>query len=77
MSGLNPSVENIAVAIWKQLIIPVQELGVELHGIRIEETENNFVEYFGAETEKHKIWNTFLKVPYLLMTKVMPDATVQ
>lgn len=41
------STENLAVACWEQLEQPVRELGVELHSIRLEETENNYVEYFG------------------------------
>jgi 6-pyruvoyltetrahydropterin/6-carboxytetrahydropterin synthase len=41
------SAENIAVAIWNVLEIPIQELGADLHCVKIVETENNFVEYFG------------------------------
>ncbi len=41
------STENLAVEFWKQLDQPVKQLGVELHSIKLEETENNFVEYFG------------------------------
>ena len=41
------STENLVRAIWNQLEQPIRELGIELHRIRIEETENNFVEYFG------------------------------
>jgi 6-pyruvoyltetrahydropterin/6-carboxytetrahydropterin synthase len=41
------STEQIAMAIWEELDPHVQSLGVELHCIRLEETENNFVEYFG------------------------------
>jgi 6-pyruvoyltetrahydropterin/6-carboxytetrahydropterin synthase len=41
------STENVAIAIWEQLEMPIRELGVELHGIKLMETENNFVEYFG------------------------------
>jgi len=47
MQGIIPSSENLAIAIWKELTLPVQKLGVELHCIKIEETENNFVEYYG------------------------------
>ena len=47
MQGVNPSAENLAIAIWKQLLPPVAELGIALHSVRLEETENNFVEYFG------------------------------
>jgi 6-pyruvoyltetrahydropterin/6-carboxytetrahydropterin synthase len=39
--------ENLAVAIWNELSEPVKEKGAELHCIKIEETENNSVEYYG------------------------------
>ena len=47
LEGKVASTENIAMAIWEELKIPIQALEVELHSIRLEETENNFVEYFG------------------------------
>lgn len=47
MHGRIASTENIAIAIWEQLAPPVGNLGIELHSIRLEETENNSVEYFG------------------------------
>ena len=47
MKGRLASTENIATAIWEQLAPRVRKLGVELHSIRLEETENNSVEYFG------------------------------
>jgi 6-pyruvoyltetrahydropterin/6-carboxytetrahydropterin synthase len=47
MSGILPSTENIARAVWKVLLPAVRELGAELHCVKVEETENNFVEFFG------------------------------
>lgn len=47
MKNLNPSAENIAIAIWNQLEQHIKALGVDLHCVKLEETENNFVEYFG------------------------------
>jgi 6-pyruvoyltetrahydropterin/6-carboxytetrahydropterin synthase len=47
MKGMIASTENIAIAIWEELDPHIREMGVELHRIRIEETENNFVEYYG------------------------------
>lgn len=47
MNGRMASTEQIAMAIWEELKPHIQSLGVELHSIRLEETENNFVEYFG------------------------------
>ncbi len=42
-----PSSEVLAVAIWNELKKPIEELGIELHCVRISETENNYIEYFG------------------------------
>jgi len=39
--------ENIAIAIWHELNFGIQSLGAELHCVKIIETENNYVEYFG------------------------------
>lgn len=47
MKGKMASTENLAVAIWEELVDPVFELGSELHSIKVYESENNFVEYFG------------------------------
>jgi 6-pyruvoyltetrahydropterin/6-carboxytetrahydropterin synthase len=47
MNGRMASTEQIAMAIWEELKPHIQSLGVELHSVRLEETENNFVEYFG------------------------------
>ena len=41
------STENIAIAIWEELEKPIRKLGAELYCVKLEETENNFVEYFG------------------------------
>lgn len=47
MDGKNPTTENIAMAIWDELEAPLRRLGIELHKIKIEETENNYVEFYG------------------------------
>jgi 6-pyruvoyltetrahydropterin/6-carboxytetrahydropterin synthase len=47
MEGKLASTENIAIGIWEQLEKPVSELGGTLHCVKVCETENNFVEYFG------------------------------
>ncbi|HDJ32969.1 MAG TPA: 6-carboxytetrahydropterin synthase [Bacteroidetes bacterium] len=49
MKGKIASTENLAMAIWEVLEQEVQVLGVKLHCIRIEETENNIVEYYGEK----------------------------
>lgn len=41
------STENLAIGIWNQLELHIHALGAELHCIKIEETENNYVEYYG------------------------------
>ena len=41
------STENLAIAIWDILAPHINESGAQLHCIKIYETENNFVEYFG------------------------------
>jgi len=48
MQGQLASTENLCIAIWNILAPSVKELGGQLHSIRVEETENNFVEYFGT-----------------------------
>ena len=49
MKGRYSSTENLAVAIWEQLEAPVEALGVKLRTVKLEETENNFVEYHGEQ----------------------------
>lgn len=39
--------ENLAVAIWNELKPSVEKDGLTLHCIKIEETENNSIEYYG------------------------------
>lgn len=48
MKGIYSSTENIAVAIWQQIEGPLRAQGVQLHCVKLKETENNHVEYFGA-----------------------------
>ncbi len=47
MQGQIASTENLSVAIWNELEKPIGELGAMLHCVKICESENNFVEYFG------------------------------
>lgn len=48
MKGIMPSTENLAMAIWQQLAGEVSAMGAQLHCIKLVETENNYVEYFGG-----------------------------
>jgi len=47
LKGKKVSTENIAIGIWNELEAPINALGVEMHSVKIQETENNYVEYFG------------------------------
>ncbi len=47
MKGHIVSTENIAMAIWEEIEEGIRQIGAELHCIKIVETENNFVEYYG------------------------------
>ena len=47
LQGVLPSTENLAIAFWARLAPAIAAKGAQLHGIRIVETENNFVEYYG------------------------------
>lgn len=48
MLGIMPSTENLAIEIWRQLDGEIAALGAALHCIKLVETENNYVEYFGG-----------------------------
>lgn len=47
MAGKVATTENLAIAIWNELSGPLAAEGAQLHRVKIEETENNFVEYYG------------------------------
>ena len=47
MKGRMASTENIAISIWEVLEPYIQKEGVELYCIKIKETENNYIEYYG------------------------------
>jgi len=42
-----PTTEVLATEIWQQIEAPINALGCKLHCVKIQETEKNFVEYFG------------------------------
>ena len=48
MKGRLSSTENLAIAIWEQLAEPIATLGCSLHCVKVQETENNSVEYHGG-----------------------------
>lgn len=45
--GIQPTTENLAILFWKQLAPHLN--GCQLHSIKIWETENIYVEYFGED----------------------------
>jgi 6-pyruvoyltetrahydropterin/6-carboxytetrahydropterin synthase len=49
MEGVLASTENLIIKIWELLESPIDLAGGTLAKIRLEETENNFVEYFGGQ----------------------------
>lgn len=49
LTGILASTENLAIEIWKQIELPIKETGGELVKIKLDETENNYVEYFGGK----------------------------
>ena len=47
MKGKIATTENLAVAIWNEMKPHIEAEGVILHCVKIEETENNSIEYYG------------------------------
>ena len=48
LKGMLASTENMAIQIWEIIKEPIREAGGELCKIKLVETENNFVEYYGG-----------------------------
>ncbi len=49
MEGILASTENMAIQIWERILQPISDAGGELAKIKLVETENNFVEYYGGK----------------------------
>jgi len=47
MEGKIATTENLAIAIWSELKPFIEKGGAKLHCVRISETENNSIEYYG------------------------------
>lgn len=47
MKGKIATTENLAKAIWNELKNVVEEEGASLHCVKVTETENNSIEYYG------------------------------
>ncbi len=49
LAGMKTSTENLAIVIWERIEQEIKEAGCQLHCVKLYETENNFVEYYGGE----------------------------
>ena len=47
MKGKMVSTENLAIGIWKEIEPHLAMMGVDLHCVKLQETENNYVEFYG------------------------------
>lgn len=47
MAGKIATTENLAIAIWNELKPVIEKEGAMLHCVKVEETENNYIEYYG------------------------------
>ena len=49
LKGMLASTENVVIQVWDRIKEPIAKAGGELAKIKLVETENNFVEYFGGQ----------------------------
>lgn len=49
MKGRITTTENLAIAVWNELKPAIEKAGALLHCVKIEETENNYIEYYGEK----------------------------
>jgi 6-pyruvoyltetrahydropterin/6-carboxytetrahydropterin synthase len=49
LQGKVPTSENVAIGIWNELQEDIRRMDAELYCIRLEQSENNIVEYFGEK----------------------------
>lgn len=49
LAGKITSAENIAVSIWEEIEPLIRAEGSNLHRVKVVETENNYVEYYGEQ----------------------------
>ena len=47
LEGVITSAENIVLGIYNKLFDDIKKMGKHLHCVRLNETENNYVEYYG------------------------------
>lgn len=51
LKGQMASTETLAIGIWNEIADDILKLGAELHSVKLNETENNSVEYFGPNSK--------------------------
>jgi len=49
LEGILASTENVVIKIWERIEQPIIKAGGELAKIKLVETENNYVEYYGGK----------------------------
>lgn len=54
MKGRIATTENLAIAIWNELKPVIEKEGAVLHCVKITETENNSIEYYGEEDRNNQ-----------------------
>lgn len=47
MAGKVATTENLAISIWNEIEESIKSEGAILHCVKVEETENNYIEYYG------------------------------
>ncbi len=47
MHGKLSTTENLAIGIWNEIVVDLKAYGATLHCVKIIETENNIIEYYG------------------------------
>ena len=47
MKGKIATTENLTIAIWDELKLSIEKEGAILHCVKVQETENNSIEYYG------------------------------
>ncbi|MEI7726760.1 MAG: 6-carboxytetrahydropterin synthase [Bacteroidota bacterium] len=50
LMGKVPTSENVSIGIWNELAEEIRKFGGILHCVRLEQSENNIVEYYGEES---------------------------
>lgn len=48
MKGKMSSTENLAIGIWEEMAPHFEKINATLHCVKLQETENNSVEYYGG-----------------------------